>query len=119
MQQQAMGTEELYDYAFQLRSEGRYTESKTELKKLLTMEPRHLKGLWLWGLIQGYEGDFEGSIRTLQKLVDLWPDVPDLRYDLAMTQVMIGESDAAYINFQEVLRQQPEHLNAKRQISFF
>lgn len=116
---QAMGVEELYQQAFQYRSEGRYAESKAVLQQVLKIEPRHLKALWLYGLVQGFEGDFDGSLRTLQRLVTMWPEEPDLRYDLAMTQVMLAMNDEAYLNFQEVLRQDPEHTNAKRQISFF
>lgn len=121
--QQAMGVDEeleaLYDEAYKYRCEGKYPEAKAELQKLLTKQPRHMKALWLWGLIQGFEGDFEGSIRTLTKIVDIWPDVPAMRYDLAMSQVMLGMSDEAYLNFQEVLRQNPDHEDARRQLAYF
>ncbi|MES1228000.1 MAG: tetratricopeptide repeat protein, partial [Armatimonadota bacterium] len=72
----------LYKRGFELRCEGRYIESKAELQKVLQLDPNHFEAKWQLGLIQGFEGDFEGSLATLQKLADENPSHTNIRYDL-------------------------------------
>ncbi len=82
------------------------------------MDPNHADARWQMGLIQGFEGDFDGSILTLQGVVDSSPKHVKARYDLAMTQMMLGMMDEACANFQEVLNQDPTHDDANRQIIY-
>lgn len=71
------------------------------------------------GLIQGFEGDFDGSMSTLAEVVAANPNHLSARYDLAMTQMMLGMTDEAVSNFREILKQNPEHEKALQQIAYF
>ena len=71
------------------------------------------------GLIQGFEGDFDGSIATLQAVVNEYPDAVAVRYDLAMSQQMLGYEEEAVSNFLEVLRRDPNHENAQKQLAYY
>lgn len=71
------------------------------------------------GLIQGFEGDFDGSIETLQQVMNEYPNAVAVRYDLAMSQQMLGYEEEAVSNFLEVLRQDPNHENAQKQLSYY
>jgi thioredoxin-like negative regulator of GroEL len=108
-----------YELAFQLRCEGRYGEAKAELLRVLQISPRHCNARWLLGLIQGFEGDFDGSLETLAKVSVDFPDNIQVRNDLAMTQMMLGYEDEAVANFRAILRVDPSHENAKKQLAYY
>jgi tetratricopeptide (TPR) repeat protein len=114
-----LNTDEHYQRAFELRCEGRYAEAKDILTAVLRTEPTHRDARWQMGLIKGFEGDFDGSLADLAALVAEYPSVPKIRYDLAMTQMMLGSYEEAKANFSEVLRQQPDHEQAAIQLSYF
>ena len=114
-----LNTDEQYQRAYELRCEGRYAEAKDILLAVLRTEPTHRDARWQMGLIKGFEGDFDGSLADLAALVAENPNVPKIRYDLAMTQMMLGSYDEAKANFSEVLRQQPDHEQAAIQLSYF
>lgn len=79
------------------------------------MQPGHTDSKWQLGLIQGFEGDFDGSLETLQTIVTANPLHQSARYDLAMTMMMLGMVDEACAEFKELLRQNPNHEKAKQQ----
>lgn len=69
-------------------------------------------------MIQGFEGDFDGSIETLRLVVESHPNHIGARYDYAMTMMMLGMIDEACAEFKEVLRQNPTHEKALQQIAY-
>ncbi len=113
-----MNAQELYEKGFELRCSGAYGEARTILQQVLAMEPNHADARWQIGLIEGFEGDFDGSIATLTRLVEEKPDHLNARYDLAMTMMMLGMDEEACAQFHEVLRQNPTHEKALQQIVY-
>lgn len=113
-----MTGEELYQRGFDARCNGQYREARTYLEQVLVQNPTHADARWQIGLIQGFEGDFDGSFATLQKLVQDNPSHLNARYDLAMTMMMLGMIDEACAEFHEILRRDPTHDNAKKQIIY-
>ena len=113
-----MNAQELYEKGFELRCSGAYGEARTFLQQVLDIEPGHADARWQIGLIEGFEGNFDGSIATLTKLVDENPDHVNARYDLAMTMMMLGMDDEACAQFREVLRRKPDHEKALQQIVY-
>jgi tetratricopeptide (TPR) repeat protein len=116
---QTAEVEAIYERAFQYRSEGRYGLARMEIQKVLEVDSRHLKARHLLALIIGFEGDFDGSIAALSALISEVPQNVTIRYDLAMSQAMVGMIDEAGANFREVLRIQPDHEDAKKQLAYF
>jgi tetratricopeptide (TPR) repeat protein len=113
-----MNAQELYEKGFDLRCSGAYGEARKILQQVLDQEPDHADARWQMGLIEGFEGDFDGSIATLTKLVEEHPDHINARYDLAMTLMMLGMDEDACAQFREVLRQKPDHEKALQQIVY-
>ncbi len=114
-----MDIEAVYQRGFDLRCEGRYTEATVEFDKVLATDPKHCDARWQMGLIQGFQGDFDGSLATLQVLAREFPQNLQVRNDLAMTLVMLGMFDEAAAEFREILRLDPSHENAKKQLAYF
>lgn len=114
-----MDVEAVYRRGFELRCEGRYSEARAEFQTVLASDSRHCEARWQLGLIQGFEGDFEGSLETLKALVAEYPENVNVRYDLAMTYMMLGYVDEAGGEFREILRLSPSHENAKKQLAYF
>jgi tetratricopeptide (TPR) repeat protein len=114
-----MDIEAVYQRGFDLRCEGRYTEAALEFDKVLSTDPKHCNARWQLGLIQGFQGDFDGSLATLQGLAREFPNNLQVRNDLAMTLMMLGMIDEAGAEFQEILRRDPSHENAKKQMAYF
>lgn len=98
-----MNVQTLYDQGFQLRCEGAYREAREVLERVLASTPTHADAMWQLGLIQGFEGDFDGSIATLQKVVQSAPNHHQARYDLAMTYLMLAMNDEAFAEFSRLL----------------
>src|SRR5690349_7501436 len=113
-----MNAQELYDKGFELRCSGAYGEARTILQQVLAMEPGHCDARWQLGLIEGFEGEFDGSISSLSKLVEEHPDHVNARYDLAMTMMMLVMDEEACAQFREILRQKPDHEKALQQIIY-
>ena len=110
--------EQAYQRGFQLRCNGSYAEARIELQKVLRAEPSHADALHQIGLIQGFEGDFDGSLATLQTLSTKYPANLAVRYDLAMTQMMLGMYEEACANFRSILAVDPIHEKALQQITY-
>lgn len=113
-----MDVEEVYQRGFAYRCEGRYGEAQAEFDRVLAISPRHANARWQVGLIQGFLGDFDGSLDTLAKLVRECPNHVNARYDLGMTMMMLGMQDEACAEFRAVLALDPSHENAKRQLVY-
>ncbi|MGV3615940.1 MAG: tetratricopeptide repeat protein [Fimbriimonas sp.] len=69
-------------------------------------------------LIQGFAGDAEGSRASLQLLSDHNPENLDLRYDLAMVQMMLGMYEEACGHLRYILRADPNHAKAREQNAY-
>ena len=113
-----MNVQELYDKGFELRCGGAYAEARQALQQVLEVDPAHADARWQIGLIEGFEGNFDGSVATLSKLVEEHPDHVNARYDLAMTMMMVGMDEEACAHFHEVIRQSPDHEKALQQIVY-
>jgi Flp pilus assembly protein TadD len=114
----AMGIEELYQQGYQARCNGQYGEAKLYLQRVLQLEPTHMDAQHQMGLIQGFEGDFDGSLATLTGLSLKNPNNLEILYDLAMTQMMLGMYDEACGNLQRILAINPTHEKALQQSAY-
>jgi tetratricopeptide (TPR) repeat protein len=110
--------DQAYQRGFQLRCNGQYAEARIQLQMVLRVQPLHADALHQIGLIQGFEGDFDASLDTLQKLSTKYPNNLSIRYDLAMTQMMLGMNDEACANFRFILSVNPSHEEASRQVIY-
>ena len=109
---------EMYQRGFDLRCEGRYAEAKILLSGVLREDPTHLGARHQLALIQGFEGDFDGSVQALASLVEIAPNNLDFLYDLAMSQMMIGMNDEACGNLRRMLSIEPRNDKASKQIIY-
>ena len=113
-----MDENEIYQKGFEFRCNGQYAEAKAEFQKVLAANPHHVKARMQIGLIQGFEGDFDGSMDTLAALSAEVPNDLDVRYELAMTQLMLGDFDAGCANVRYILAIDPNHEKALQQASY-
>jgi tetratricopeptide (TPR) repeat protein len=113
-----MTVEEQYEIGFQYRCEGQYDLAKQALHKVLEMSPGHVKARWQLALIAQFEGDFEGSLEGLRAVAHDAPRDLDVRYDYAMTLMMLGFVDEACSEFRAILEIDPAHEKAKQQLSY-
>ncbi|HJP82339.1 MAG TPA: tetratricopeptide repeat protein [Fimbriimonadaceae bacterium] len=113
-----MDENEIYQKGFEYRCNGQYAEAKAEFNRLLASNPSHVKARMQVGLIQGFEGDFDGSMATLAALSAEVPHDLDVRYELAMTQLMLGDFDAGCANIRHILSVDPTHEKALQQSAY-
>lgn len=113
-----MEIEGLYQRGFELRCEGNYPEAKECFRKVLTVDPAHVNARHQMALVQGFEGDFDGSLSALEALSQQYPNNLDVRYDFAMTQMMLGMYEEACGNLKFILAQDPSHSKALQQITY-
>jgi tetratricopeptide (TPR) repeat protein len=113
-----MNPEEIYQQGFALRCEGNYALAREAFDRVLAMSPGHTKARWQIALIQGFEGDFDGSLEALKQLSHEEPQNTDIRYDYAMTTMMLGDYDTACAEFQAILLIDPDHEKTLQQIIY-
>jgi len=117
-QAMTMDIEQTYQSGFQLRCDGRYDEAKLAFQRVLAVDPGHIDARHQMALIAGFVGDFDGSLAALEGLCRQAPANLNVKYDLAMTQMMLGMYDEACANFREILAKNPKHEKALQQITF-
>ncbi|AIE83595.1 tetratricopeptide repeat protein [Fimbriimonas ginsengisoli] len=113
-----MDIEQTYQLGFQLRCDGRYAEAKQVFERVLSANPGHIDSLHQVALIKGFEGDFDGSLADLEKLSAQSPQNLTIRYDLAMTQMMLGMYEEACSNLRYILSVNPTHEKALQQSTY-
>jgi len=113
-----MDIEETYQLGFQMRCDGRYAEAKQQFERVLRAKPNHVDSLHQMALIAGFEGDFDGSLASLTKLSAGAPGNLNIRYDLAMTQMMLGMYEEACGNLRHILSVDPNHEKANQQATY-
>ncbi|MHB8635996.1 MAG: tetratricopeptide repeat protein [Fimbriimonadaceae bacterium] len=113
-----MDIEATYQRGFDYRCHGNYEDAKKEFAKVLAAESTHLQSLHQLALIMGFEGDFDASLARLGDLSAKHPENNDIRYDLAMTQMMLGDYEAACGNLRLILASDPTHEKAGQQIIY-
>ena len=110
--------EEIYRQGFTYRCEGNYALAREAFDRVLAMEPGHSKARWQMALILGFEGDFDGSLEALRSLSNEVPQDTDIRYDYAMTAMMLGDFDTACAEFKAILLIDPDHEKTLQQIIY-
>ena len=113
-----MEIEGLYQRGFELRCEGNYPDAKECFKKVLAVDPSHVNTRHQMALIQGFEGDFDGSLAALESLSQQYPANLEVRYDFAMTQMMLGMYEEACGNLKFILSKDPSHAKALQQVIY-
>jgi tetratricopeptide (TPR) repeat protein len=113
-----MDTEALYQRAFTLRCDGNYADAKELLLQVLSKAPDHVNARHQMALIQGFEGDFDGSLASLEMLAKQYPQNLEVRFDFAMTQMMLGMYEEACSHMKFILSVDPNHAKAKQQIIY-
>ena len=113
-----MDQEALYRQGFDLRANGQYPEARALFERILAQNPTHVGARHQIALIQGFEGDFDGSLAALEALSAQNAANLDVRYDLAMTQMMLGEYEKACANLKQILAVAPNHDKAAQQVIY-
>ena len=113
-----MDIEGLYQRGFELRCEGNYPDAKECFTKVLSSEPTHVNARHQMALIVGFEGDFDGSLSSLEVLCTQYPKNLEVRYDFAMTQMMLGMYEEACANLKFILAKDPSHAKALQQVTY-
>ncbi|RYG44229.1 tetratricopeptide repeat protein [bacterium] len=111
----ALPLDDMYQQGFQARANGDYGRARLFLESVLSQDPTHMNARHQLGLIQGFEGDFDGSLATLRALAAQYPNNLGIKYDYAMTAMMLGESDLGCQLLNEILAVDPTHDDALRQ----
>ena len=112
-----MDPEQLYQRGFDLRCNGQYAEARQILGQVISLSPNHVDAAHQLALIKGFEGDFDGSLADLAAIAQRVPGNLNVRYDLAMTQMMLGMFEEACANFRQILAVDPNH-DAKKQVIY-
>lgn len=69
-------------------------------------------------LVRGFEGDFAGSLSDLRQLSLNYPDNLDVRYELAMTHLLLEEFGEGCAGIRYILSVDPSHEKALQQAAY-
>lgn len=114
-----MDIEAIYQRGLELRLEGNYAEAKPHLEQVLSAQPKHVGARYQLALMLQYQdGDFDGSLAALEALAREVPNNLDIRYDFAMTQMMLGMYEEACQHLKFILSVDPTHAKAQQQVIY-
>ncbi len=116
--QRPVSVEELYESGFAMRCAGDYSQARQLFTQIIDQEPGHLLARWQVALIDGFEGEFEQSLDGLKALAAEAPANLDIRYDYAMTLMMLGFMEESCMEFRAILEVDPDHEKAQQQIIY-
>jgi tetratricopeptide (TPR) repeat protein len=85
----------LFQKAFLARRVGWSAEARRVYEALLARAPDHPQALFNLSLLQRAEGDLEGALETLRRLVDRRPDFEPGHAELARVLLTLGRRDEA------------------------
>ena len=95
-----------------------YREAKEHFTRELVADPSNCFARHQLALICGFEGDLNGSLLDLEALSNQYPSNLDLRYDFAMTQMLLGHFEDACSNLKAILAVDPHHTKALQQVTY-
>ncbi len=103
------GNTELYytraKLAFQME---RLDEALQDLERLFAAQPRHKQGLLLKAEILRQQGDEEGAVAEIQRVLEFYPDDDNLRLTLGRTLIEMRRTEEAMEHFKVLVERQPD-----------
>ena len=99
------------------RSE-RFEASKTQLEHLLSKNPNEVETQLRMGDVLNRLGDRQGAIEHLRKAHELQPANPAAAYGLALMLDQGGQTDQARVAYEEVLKLDPENVQALNNLAY-
>jgi tetratricopeptide (TPR) repeat protein len=83
-----------------LRVLGQFARAWTELEAVLALEPESAEAFNNMGAVAQDQGDGTRALDCLTRALALAPDQPRIRWNLALTQLQIGQFAAGWRNFE-------------------
>ena len=96
----------------ELLQDSRVHEAKEELEQALQFQPRDPKGQDLLAVVYFRLGLYPRAIQIYEGLKHESPDLPSLRINLALCYLKTGQSSAARLELEDVVRAHPDHRRA-------
>ena len=110
---------ERFQRALVHKVDGRYSEALADLRAFLKDCPDDSEAHHQLGLVLGFTGEFDPSLKALHRAVELAPDNTLIRNDLALTYTMLGMYDEAKDEFARVLARDRQNQTALRNLTYF
>jgi len=83
------------------------------IKRAIGLNPNHVDARTLLGYVElEIRGDTAAAISEYRKVIELRPESPDARSNLAVAQKKQGELDAAIVSLNKALELKPDHVGA-------
>lgn len=92
--------------------QGRFEEARKQLKALRNRFPHNVEALHLLGLIAYQTGDAQAGLAQIQRAVELMPQAPHMRNNLANLLMAAQRLDEALPHYLEAIRLSPDHAEA-------
>lgn len=99
-----MSIEEKLAHARDHKNNGRYEEALAIYKGILEENPTHEEASVEIALVYGFIGEFDLSLETLQKTVEMHPDSAYAELNLGKTYMMLGMYEESVLPLQRVLK---------------
>ncbi len=90
----------------------KYPEADASLRKALELSPGNARALFYQALVDRREGNLDGAIANLEKVVTLYPQSPDAHRELGYSYYQLHKYDLAEKQYQAVQQIDPDDLAA-------
>ncbi len=82
---------------------GRLREAEANLRRVLAVDPNHVDGLHLLGLIAARLGRYDAAVALISRVVRIRPDFPEAHYNLGRAYRDLGALDEAEACYRRAL----------------
>ncbi|HYL77836.1 MAG TPA: tetratricopeptide repeat protein [Bryobacteraceae bacterium] len=96
----------------------RFQDSKAQLERLLAKNPNAVETQLRMGDVLNRLGDKQGAIQHLRKARELQPSNPGAAYGLALMLDQSGQTDQARVAYEDVLKLDPENVQALNNLAY-
>jgi Flp pilus assembly protein TadD len=90
----------------------KYPQADASLKKALEMSPDNPRALYYQALVDRNEGNLDGAIANLEKVVDKYPQSPDSRRELGFSYYQLHKYELAEKQYEALQAIDPDDLAA-------
>jgi tetratricopeptide (TPR) repeat protein len=105
-----------YDIGLLYQKRKVFREAEKYYKTALRLNPEHYPSYTNLGALLADQGKIDEAVKVCQKGLEFFPDSPDLHYNVGCLLNRIGQKYEAVKEFRIVLKLDPEHSLAKRDL---
>ena len=112
MEKKKLKIEETFTLAFQNHQKNNIKEAEVLYKKILEVDPNHLKSIFYLGSVLAQTKNFDKARKLFKKAIQIQPNYAEAHNNLGYALKELGKLSEAVASFQKALTIKPDYITA-------